>query len=371
MPGVGHLLFGLGVLLPMLYLGRDRKAFHYKVALIYFMNNYIGPDGTHVIGDLVGFDLHALFGFAFYAIPLSLFYSYLSRFSMHKGKSRFSLEIIDVEIREVSWKNAYLLTIAGGISHNMIDFLFHPGFKTDILSPLGYNFTLNDMLAWGWGPSNDSQWTPMAILATLVIIFLIIGGWHFLERGFNDTFKLFLVGCGINSILMIVLGMASQGGEREWGAMFFVSFYIMLPFMFLAIGMKDTIDHPRTGKCIPRVSRKVLFNLVMIVILALFGIIFISGLLVVTTNFLVDTFSNVLGSAGTLQVMGWLFMGITAFGIIMTIGVLVRSDASRRIFIIISTILLLFGTIPYAIALLLSENEIKQQFVRKKKDSNG
>ena len=109
MPGTGHIIYGLAIIIPILYFTKDTRNFSYKAAFIFLANNYIGPDAAQIF---IGLPFHSMIGFIMFAIPLSLFYSYFSRFSLKKTKSGKWFEWEDEGIREVNWKN---IPVSGGI----------------------------------------------------------------------------------------------------------------------------------------------------------------------------------------------------------------------------------------------------------------
>ena len=121
MPGTGHVIYGLAILIPILYFTKDDKSFSYKAAFIFLANNYIGPDASQIF---VGLPFHSILGFLIFAVPLSAFYSYFSKFSLVKT-GKYKLNWQDDGIREVKWLNSYCLTAAGGISHFFIDQFYH------------------------------------------------------------------------------------------------------------------------------------------------------------------------------------------------------------------------------------------------------
>ena len=79
-----------------------KDKFSYKVAFIFLANNIYGPDIVYLFFIT---PFHSILGFALLAIPLSLVYSYSSRFSIKKSEGLFPLKFIDEGIREVDWKN--------------------------------------------------------------------------------------------------------------------------------------------------------------------------------------------------------------------------------------------------------------------------
>nr|MDO8083216.1 hypothetical protein [Candidatus Sigynarchaeum springense] len=136
-PGVGHLFFGLAVVAGLLYITRNKM--NHKVLFIFFVNNYLGPDVAHVFWN----EGHMLVGFIIFAIPLSLFYSYLSRFSLHK--TEHFVDLFDDGRREINWKNAFYATVAGGIMHRFIDFLFHDSHTIGLFPYSDWDLSLEDL----------------------------------------------------------------------------------------------------------------------------------------------------------------------------------------------------------------------------------
>ena len=108
MPTFGHLCYGLCLLIPILYYTKtDENPFNYKVAFIFLANNIYGPD---LVALFIVIPTHSILGFLIMAIPLALFYSYFSRFSLKKSVGRFPLKFVDDGISEVNYKNSYCIT---------------------------------------------------------------------------------------------------------------------------------------------------------------------------------------------------------------------------------------------------------------------
>src|SRR6056297_1780268 len=126
MPEAGHFVLGLSILLPVFYL-TDGK-FNKKVAVVFLLNNWLGPDLGQVysklfqLEDLTGLDFHWFIPFMLFAVPLAYFYSYFSRFSVERRNS--FLKIVDDGKRDISWRNAYLLCLSGGLLHTIADAIF-------------------------------------------------------------------------------------------------------------------------------------------------------------------------------------------------------------------------------------------------------
>ena len=115
MPNIGHIVFGLAFIIPIMYYTKNK--FNYKVAFIFLANNFIGPDAATVFG-VMGLEFHNVIGFLLFAIPLALFYTYFSRYSLVKSDKFLRLQ--DDGIREINWMNAYCITVAGGLTHFLL-----------------------------------------------------------------------------------------------------------------------------------------------------------------------------------------------------------------------------------------------------------
>lgn len=358
MPGIGHLVLGMSIVIPLMYLTRkEDRAVSYKIAVIFFINNYIGPDAGHIFRILTGIDFHSLLGFTLFAIPLSLVYSYMSRFSLERSGNWF--DIVDDGVRQVDWSMAYLVTLSGGIFHNMLDFLFHHGNHTNLF-PF-HDIDMEDLLSWGWGPSNDTTWTPWVIISMVLIIFTFLGAWHVFKKGFKDTARFFILVVTVVTIMLIFMGTYPFGGEREPGAIFFSILYVFTPLMLLTFAWRRVTDTPRTKAAIPRISRTALVNAVGIAMASISGLFFTLGLVAVLDPI---AFQEVLsfGGESAIMLIGSLLIVVTSIGIFGSIGLFFRNNACRHIIIVIATIMLLL-VFPYAVALVLSEKAVKQQFI--------
>ena len=74
MPGLGHLFFGLFLIIPILFIAKNQL--NYKIAIIFVLTNWIGPDSFWPWNAIIPIDFHPLLGYIILAIPLALFYSY-------------------------------------------------------------------------------------------------------------------------------------------------------------------------------------------------------------------------------------------------------------------------------------------------------
>ncbi|MFX0136358.1 MAG: hypothetical protein ACFFDN_22140, partial [Candidatus Hodarchaeota archaeon] len=179
MPGIAHLLFGLFLVIPIMYIAKDRL--NWKVAFIFVLNNWNGPDSFWPYG-FIPFDMHAIISYVIWCIPLALYYSYLSRFSFRRKGNFF--EVVDDGRREVKWRNAYILCIAGGISHTFIDTLFHLGMDIHIFQD--WHIPFESVLWFGVSTLKISEGLIILgyVIMTIVSLFII----YFLNRDLKDIF---------------------------------------------------------------------------------------------------------------------------------------------------------------------------------------
>nr|MDO8112368.1 hypothetical protein [Candidatus Sigynarchaeota archaeon] len=409
MPGIGHLIFGLCIVIPLLYLTKDKnKPVNYKVLFIYFVNNYLGPDAAHVYWRTG----HYLIGFIAFAIPLSLFYSYMSRFSLHRTAHFF--DIADDGAREVNWKNAYYATVAGGISHRMIDGLFHGN------SPFGFapwfDLSLEDINTWvGY---ETSTWI---VLDMAFIVFTIIGALYVLREGFKKSISFLAIIVGTFTIAALATFFDVTGGERDVAVFFFSIVFILAPLLLIAHADREVQAHalgsqprPRINRWIslvmtialgvmagvffaldrtdiagffvcgipftlsfvldehkpgapPRISRKFLVPFLLALVTAIVGLFFAAAVAAIIDPVWFGTEFYEFGSPDGTRLVGIIFIVLTSVGLAGCIGSFLHNSKCRAIVMVIGT-LAWYLVIPFGLALLLSEKEVKSWFEKPAKE---
>ncbi|NVM53644.1 MAG: hypothetical protein HWN66_08065 [Candidatus Helarchaeota archaeon] len=357
MPGISHLVFGLMLVIPFMLFAREK--FNYKVATIFVLSNWVGPDSywawRFIGGD--NFDLHALLPFLIWAIPLSLFYSYLSRFSFTKTERFFM--IVDDGRREVSLKNAYILCVAGAAFHNFIDTLFHGGFPIDLF-PEGSPYNID--LAWigKWGEYMIPQGADILIIVgfiSMIVTSLLIV--HFLSRSLKDLLIFLGVIVGFIIFTQIVLGW-STFTERELSATTYTLFFIFLPLLTFAYVMNDVNKNP-TKPSTQFISSESVLKLIAVVSLILAGGFLFLGLSPLFAPSIVNSLLGGYLGPSELLIIGLVVSVIAGIGVIGAVGLFFKNKICRNIIIFVS-VLLWFFVFPFAIALVLSRSDIKNLF---------
>ncbi|MFX1350567.1 MAG: hypothetical protein ACFE92_17990 [Promethearchaeota archaeon] len=367
MPTFGHVFYGLCLLIPIFYYTRDK--FNYKVAFIFFANNLYGPDLVFLFIDT---PFHSILGFAILAIPLALVYSYSSRFSLKKSNGRFPLRFEDEGISTVKWKNAYLLTIAGGVSHFFIDQFFHFEESMWIWSWPDISITYEQMLAWG-GPLYH-VFDPLMVIGEIIVVISILLSIYYFRKGYKETFKIFLVISLVSFIIMLLgaFGIGSLtavfGGERELAVMCFGLIYILIPLFILMYVARNVEDHPIETPDKPKIQREKLLKIVAALSLIL-GIFFV--LYGTLALIMVDTFVSLVEAYYTKATyvntkIGVIFCGfyygtIALILFIGAIGLFFKNNFCRYLAIAASSYFFMLG-FPLAIALFLCEKDVKALF---------
>jgi hypothetical protein len=233
MPYLGHIVYGFCILIPILYFTKNDKSFNYKVAFIFLANTMFGPDLISIFAIWEG---HALIGFSILALPLALFYSYTSRFSLIKSENKsFPLKLEDDGVREVNWKNAYCLTVAGGISHLLMDHLFYPQLSMELWPGI----YISQMELMTWFGTNVQAITVLNVVENIVIVSIIILTLYTFKKGYKSTSQLFLIYIG----LIIGLVIATQA-TKQFGVIVFCVVYFLLPLFLLMYAARDVQDNP-------------------------------------------------------------------------------------------------------------------------------
>jgi hypothetical protein len=358
MPTFGHIFFGLCLLIPILYYTRDK--FNYKVALIFLANNIYGPD---IVFLFIGTPFHSILGFLIIAIPLALFYSYFSRFSLIKSDKKFPLKFVDDGIREVNWKNSYCITAAGGFSHFFIDQFFH--WEKEMTLWPGITFTQDDMLAWSGSAYHTLS--PLILIGDVFIISTIILSLYFFKKGYKNTFKFFLIITGIAIFLMLGISTTVFTGEREYAVIVAIFMYIFLPLFLLMYAARDISEHPKQTPEVPKIKRKNLLFIVSLISI-FFGLFIILYAYLMTSN--VHAVAKYISTSGTsknedviiaIRFLALVYTVLSVILIISSIGLFFKLNFCRYIVIIVCLYFFIFA-FPLAIALFLCEKDVKKLF---------
>jgi len=358
MPSIGHFFYGICLLIPIIYYARDK--FSYKVAFIFLINNYIGPDAAQIF---IGLPFHSILGFLIYAIPLALFYSYFSRFSLRKSDGLFPLKLEDDKISEVSWKNSYLLCAAGGISHFFIDQFYHFGVNMYVWP--GWSISHDEMLSWGGSAYHVVD--PLMLISYLIILSALLFSLYAFRKGFKETLEFLLVVIGLFIATVLIFGIETYGGERDVGVLVHSIIYVLIPLFLLMYVARDVQENPITTPDERKISRELLLKIVFIfslliavffVALALFALIMpevISGFLASALN---EPLEKVIP---IIMLAGFLILILSSILLIGTIGLLFKVNICRYMVMSIYTILIILA-FPFVIVLFLCEDEVKEMF---------
>ncbi len=360
MPGIAHVIVGLAFIIPWFIYTRNQ--FNYKVAFIFVINNYLGPDAAWVLDPLVGF--HNLFGFAVFAIPLALLYSYMSRFSLER--SAHFVHFIDGGIREVSWKNAYLLVVAGGICHFLIDTFFHLENELDLLPGISLAYT--DILTWDGIAYHD--FAAVTVLSWFFVLASLLAVFYCLKKGSKETLELLAVVTIVTATIVLSGGGIVLGGERDIAASFFGLLFIFTPLLFIAYVARDVREHPRTQPDVPKVPRTTILKAIsglLICISVLFLVVAVFAILqpLFVVNLIGnEVFPDTVQAMQLIQTVASLILGVASVLLVCSIGLLFKKPWSRGPIVGFTTGLLVAAAFPFAMALFLSEKDVRVKFAR-------
>ncbi len=357
-PGFGHLIFGLAVVAGLLYITRNKM--NHKVLFIFFANNYLGPDAMRLYWS--GF--HSILGFVLGAVLLSLFYSYMSRFSLHK--TEHFVDLFDDGKREVNWKNTFYATVAGGILHFFIDFMFHSGHNMDLTPFPGIDLSLDNLNSWTAGTDSLSPWVALNLA---FIIVTIVGAIATIRNGFKKTIIFLGVLAGVYMIAAAATLLEVLTMENELSVFVLAGLYFLAPLLLIGHADRETQAHPTETLAKPRLSRKVIVPLLLVMLTAVIGffcfvafagIFFTSWLQAIIEDLIGEPF----GSAVVLQTIGAMLLVVTGIGLAGCIGAFFHAKWGRAIVMVVSTLTWYF-VIPFGVALVLSEKDVKAWFEKK------
>jgi len=360
MPGIAHLVFGLFIAIPIMFMLKDKL--NYKIAVIFVLNNWMGPD-SYWPYSFIPVNFHTLIGFAMWTIPLSLFYSYLSRFSFQRSAQFFT--VVDDRKRDVKWLNAYLLCIAGGMCHFFIDAFFHLGdqwieFLPNIpwISP-GWQINFQDF--WGLFIAPNLSTDALVVLGYVIMLSVSLLIIYFLKKEMKEI--LIFVGATIGTVFLSIFTLGNQvfAEEGEVGAIIFSALFVFVPLLLFAYVTNDVHQNP-TNFSEKSVNSTFKLNLIAVITCILGTLFFLLGLSGMIAPDLVKELLNLSNS-----ILFGIGLGVTilaTIGIIGGIGLFFRIPICRYFAIFLSILLLIF-VFPFAIALTLCQKDIKELFQKK------
>jgi len=362
MPNLGHLFIGFCILIPILYFTKNDRSFNYKVAFIFFANTLFGPDLVVMFAIM---ELHSLIGFTLLAIPLSLFYSYFSRFSLIKSKKKFfPLKLEDDGIRIVNWKNSYCITVAAGISHLFIDHLFYPDLSMELWSTI----MIPQMEFITFFGTDAYDINPLYIVGNIIIVSIMLISLYCFRKGYKSTSKLFAIVIGL-TVFILLMSQALIGSAKELGVLIFCAVYIFLPLFLLMYAARDVQDNPIQSSKEPKIKKKSQLNIVIVIS------IFMALVLILYAYFVINnakTLALQFGFLGgninevttSLVIIGYIYIVVFIVLLLGLIGLFFRINLCRYIVIAICSYLFIIA-FPFAITLFLCEKDIKALFSRK------
>ncbi|MHA2036957.1 MAG: hypothetical protein ACW972_10265 [Promethearchaeota archaeon] len=361
MPTFGHIFYGLCILIPLMYFSRNKL--NYKVAFIFLLNNLFGPDMVTLFFGYVPF--HGILGYIILALPFSLVMSYASRFSLVRSEKGFPLKFEDSGVSEVSWRNAFLLCIAGMLSHFFIDQFFHNEWDMDLFNSAWFDLKIPHTAMLEWSGLAYHEISPLMLIGDGIVVVTIFLALYVFKRGYKDTFKLFLISTGLALLSMLLISPLTFTGEREYAVLIQISLYIFAPLFLLVYVIRDIQEHPIETPDIQKIERKKLLNIVAVLssIFAIFIVLYAS-----IAIFIPDFVGDLYGDTSpevlvSLTIFGTFFLIVASVLLIGSIGLLFKVRICRHLAIGTSCFFIIFG-FPLAIALFLCEKDIKMIFNR-------
>ncbi len=353
MPGISHIIFGLFLVIPIMYTARDKL--NYKVALIFVLNNWNGPD-SYWAWRFIPINAESIYGYLIWIIPLSLYYSYLSRFSLKRSKS--FLKLVDDGKREVSWRHTYLLCLSGGLLHNYIDAFYHQGGHGVEILP-DFTIAFDEFLKWGVSSIEISS--GLIVIGFVLMIAVSILAMYFLGKDVKDWF-IFLFGViGITFLLHFTLGGEYSGNELETVAIGYNFFYIFIPLMLLAYVAHYVHKNPRKARDSPLLNRELGLKLIAILVILLSGLVLYIGIdTIIGSQYITVLIGGGMDSE-VLTIIGAVIIIASSIGLLGAVGLFFKINYCRYLVILVS-ILLFFFVYPFAIALFLCDKDIKALF---------
>ncbi|KAG8378952.1 hypothetical protein BUALT_Bualt07G0038000 [Buddleja alternifolia] len=256
MPGPGpHMIYTLGSGQALMLVSNGRFSPHHCVT--YAINAFFGPDigsfsewltSTLGLGRVFGSSIEPWIHDPFYyvvilGIPLSLLYSWVSRFALHKGILD-SFSGVPLNVRQ-----CFLLVFAGSLSHFFLDHLFEEN---------GHSSMYTWILSTGWWKGR-APINPDAVVVISLLCTSLIGGFIYIYRTkpsksvrkqYHKSMRLILVIASVyclwcaSQIYLVNPRRPAVGEEADLGVLVFLGIFFFLPnwLCILSMNPKDVID---------------------------------------------------------------------------------------------------------------------------------
>ncbi|KAM7471324.1 hypothetical protein LguiA_009507 [Lonicera macranthoides] len=259
MPGPGpHMMYAMGSGQALASVSNGRFSPHHCIT--YALNAFFGPDlgsfsewltSTIGFGSALGSSVEQFIHHPFYYIlilgfPLSLLYSWASRFLLQKG---FLDSVSGVPLTR--WQCFFLIS-AGSLSHFFLDHLFEEN---------GHSTMYTWILSTGWWKTRAPV-NPDACFVVGFLCICLIGGFIYINRvkslkpprkKVNQSMKLLIVIASLYSlwcasqIYLVKPRRPAVGEEADLGVIVFLGIYFFLPHWLCIMSMnprdsRDTAD---------------------------------------------------------------------------------------------------------------------------------
>ncbi|OVA03732.1 hypothetical protein BVC80_1431g50 [Macleaya cordata] len=251
MPGPGpHTMYAFGSGVGLMSLSNGKFSPHH--CIVYAVNAFLGPDlgsfsewltSTLGVGQIFGSLImdsihHPFYYILILGLPLSLFYSWMSRVFLHKG-------ILDsISGVALNRMQCLLLVSAGSLSHFFLDHLFEEN---------GHSSMYTWILSTGWWKSRAPV-NPDAVVVVGSLCTCLLGGFIYINRvkhsksfrtQWTQSVKLILIVASL-----YCLWCASQiyfrnppqpavGEEADLGVLVFLAIYFFLPHSLCIMSMNS------------------------------------------------------------------------------------------------------------------------------------
>jgi hypothetical protein len=242
LPGVVHLIYGFAIALLLMYFTNYR--FSSRFAIVYAINCWLGPDfgaiiwaSTYKIGDpwasIILFIFHNPYTFPIvWAFLLARLWKYLTQLDIHKVNEKN--KIYQDPVKGLSFRQCYLLIVAGGFTHFNFDYIFDSAGKSPTFLWVIHT-----------GCWDDSYYDYSVIFVGILVIFLILGYLR-INNNTNsnpERIKLRNTAFFLISITIVYeiflgirlsMGLPALGEEADFGLVIFSAVFYILPLVLCA-----------------------------------------------------------------------------------------------------------------------------------------
>jgi hypothetical protein len=191
-----------------------------------------------------------------------------------------------------------------------------------------------------------------------------------IRNGFKQTIIFLGVIAGLYVIAAAATRLEVLSMENELSVFVVAGLFVLAPLLLIGHADRETQAHPTETLARPRLPRRVIVPLLLAMLTAVIGFFFfVAFAAVFFTSWIRAIIAGItdgdyFSGAGVLESIGAMLLVVTAIGLAGCIGAFFHAKWGRAIVMVVSTLTWYF-VIPFGVALVLSEKDVKAWFEKK------